>query len=179
MHEMGEKKRAQEQRIDEISVQRVKRKSQDKSAAHFPNAANARADEINELFWRFQAVESNHSGRLPHVPIQPGMIPSSRALLTRDKRLPLDTWNASGLQENVFGYQFSTFDSHRDYPQGIQSDDVQRDRGEVPQATGTGTVLTREDKQNRVTIPMPTSARRPSTIRSSILVNTYAHFKHV
>ena len=30
------------------------------------------------------------------------MIPSSRSLLSRDKRLPLDTWNQSGLQGNVF-----------------------------------------------------------------------------
>ena len=30
------------------------------------------------------------------------MIPSSRSLLSRDKRLPLDTCNQSGLQENVF-----------------------------------------------------------------------------
>ena len=39
------------------------------------------------------------------------MIPSSRSMLIRDKRLPLDTWNTSGLQENVFGNQFSTFHS--------------------------------------------------------------------
>ena len=34
------------------------------------------------------------------------MIPSSRSMLSHDKRLPLDTWNMSGLQENVFGDQF-------------------------------------------------------------------------
>ena len=55
----------------------------------------------------FQEVESNHSGRLFHVSSQPAMIPSSRSLLSRNKRLPLDTWNQSGLQENVFGNQFS------------------------------------------------------------------------
>ena len=47
----------------------------------------------------FQDVESNYSGRLTHASSQPEMIPSSRALLNRDKRLPLDTWNQSGLQE--------------------------------------------------------------------------------
>ena len=51
----------------------------------------------------FQDVESNFCGRLSHVSSQPAMIPSSRPLLSRDKRLPLDTWNQSGLQENVFG----------------------------------------------------------------------------
>ena len=76
----------------------------------------------------FQDVESNCSGRLSHVSSQLVMIPSSRSLLSRDKRLPLDIWNQSGLQENVFGNQFSTFDSPRDFPQRIQSDDVQRNR---------------------------------------------------
>ena len=66
----------------------------------------------------FQEVESNHSGRLPYVSSQPAMIPSSRSMLSRDTRLPLDTWNISGLQENVLGNLFSTFDSPRDHPQG-------------------------------------------------------------
>ena len=33
------------------------------------------------------------------------VIPSSRSLLSRDKRSPLDTWNQAGVQENVFGNQ--------------------------------------------------------------------------
>ena len=41
----------------------------------------------------FQEVESNHSGRLSYVPSQPAAIPSSRPMLSRDKRLPLDTCN--------------------------------------------------------------------------------------
>ena len=69
----------------------------------------------------FQEVESNYSGRWPHVSRQPAMIPSSRSMQSRDKHLPLDTWNTSGLQENVFGNQFSTFDSPRDHPQGIHT----------------------------------------------------------
>ena len=48
----------------------------------------------------FQDVESNCSGRLSHVSSQPAMIPSSRSLISRDKILPIDTWNQSGLQEN-------------------------------------------------------------------------------
>ena len=58
----------------------------------------------------FQDVESKYSGRLSHVFSEPAMIPRSRSLLSRDKRLLFDTWNQSGLQENVFGNQFSTFD---------------------------------------------------------------------
>ena len=44
---------------------------------------------------------------------------SSRSMLSRDKRLPFDTWNAFVLQENVFGNQCSTFGLHRNPSQGI------------------------------------------------------------
>ena len=57
----------------------------------------------------FQDVESNYSGRLSHVSSPPEMIPSSRSLLSRNKRLPLDTWNQSGVQENVFENHFFYF----------------------------------------------------------------------
>ena len=50
----------------------------------------------------FQEVESNYSGRLSYFSSQLSVIPSSRSMLSRNKRLPLDTWNQSGLQENVF-----------------------------------------------------------------------------
>ena len=93
----------------------------------------------------------------------------SRSLLSRDKRLPLDTWNTSGLQENVFGNQFSTFDSPGDHPQGIQSDYAENVE-QSHEAAGTGSIFTRDDKQNRGTIPMPTLARRPSTMSSTIPV---------
>ena len=83
-------------------------------------------------------------------------------MLSCDKRLPLDAWNTSGLQENVSGNQFSTFDSPRDHPLGIHSCATQRERWTVPQATGT--FVTRDDKQNSGAIPMPTFARSPSTI---------------
>ena len=62
------------------------------------------------------------------------------------------------------------FDSPRDHPQGIHSCATQRERGSVPQATGTGTFFTRDDKQSRDTIPMPISARRSSTMSSLIPV---------
>ena len=116
----------------------------------------------------FQDVESNYSGRLSHVSSQLVMIPSSRALLRLDKRLPLDTWNPFGLQENVFGNQFSTFDSSRDYSQRRQSDDVQRNREAVPEAERTKTVHTSEDRLNQGTISMPTFATKPLTTSSTI-----------
>ena len=116
-------------------------------------------------------MESNYSGGLSYVSSQPAMIPSSRSMLSRDKRLPLDTWNTSGLRENVFGNQFSTFDSRRDHPQGIHSGAPLRERGPVPQATGSETLFARDDKQNKGTIPMPTFAGRPSTMSATIRVD--------
>ena len=82
----------------------------------------------------FQEVESNHSGRLSYVPSQPEMIPSSRALLSRDKRLPLDTWNTLETQENVLGNQFSTFDSSQNHHQGDYLFTTPGETGPVPQA---------------------------------------------
>ena len=116
----------------------------------------------------FQEIESNHSGRLSHVSSQPEMIPNSRALLSRDKRLPLDTWSQSGVQENAFGNQFSTFDSPSDFPQRISSDDVQRNREAVPLdlQSKAKTSLTSEDGQNYGTIPLLMFASRPLTTSS-------------
>ena len=74
----------------------------------------------------FQDIESNYSGRLSHVCGQPEMIPNSRALLSRDKRLPLDIRNQSKVQGTVLGNHFLTFDSLRDFTQRISSGDVQK-----------------------------------------------------
>ena len=84
----------------------------------------------------FQDMESNKSGRLSHVSSQFVMISSSRSLLSR-KGLPHDTWNQSCLQENVFGNQFSTFDSLTS--KNSICDDVQRNREAVPEAGRTKT----------------------------------------
>ena len=59
----------------------------------------------------FQDIESHYSRRLFHISSQLEMIQSSRALLSHEKRLPHDTRSQFGVQENVFGNQFSTFDS--------------------------------------------------------------------
>ena len=101
-------------------------------------------------------MESNKSGWLCHVSSQLVMTPSSRSLFRRDKRSPLGTWNQSGLQENVLGNQFSTFESSRNHPQRIQSDDVHGNREGVPEVGRMKTIHTSEDRRNQGTIPMPT-----------------------
>ena len=162
--------RAQELRVDEVSVQKLRENHE--TIQKLTSQLQEMQDQMNSTSdsGDFQDVESNYSGRLSHVSSQPAMIPSSRSMLIRDKRLPLNTWSSSGLQENVFGGQFSTFDSLRDHPQRIHPDDAQRERGAVPPAAGTETILTSDDRQNQGTIPMPTFATRPSTMSSTIPV---------
>ena len=84
----------------------------------------------------FQEVESNHSGGLSYVSSPPEAIPSYRSMLSRDTCLPLNTWNTSGSQENVFGDQFSTFDSSRNHYREIHHRTTPRETGSVPQAIG-------------------------------------------
>ena len=85
-------KRAQELRVNEFSVQKLRE----------------RHETIQRLTSQMQEMQTlmnsmNHSVKLSHVPSQPAGIPSSRSLLSCDKRLPLDTWNTSGSQEIAFG----------------------------------------------------------------------------
>ena len=103
MRELGEIKRAQEQRVDEISLQKLRENHE--TIQMLTSQLQEIQDQMNSMndSGEFQEVESNYSGRLSHVSSQPAMIPSTRSMLSRDKRLPLDTWNTFRLQENVFG----------------------------------------------------------------------------
>ena len=82
MHEMGEMKRAQELRVNQVSVQRERENHETNTKAHFSVAEMQ--DQMNSLndSGEFQEVESNYSGRLSHVSSQPAMIPSSRSMLS-------------------------------------------------------------------------------------------------
>ena len=76
------------------------------------------------------------------------------------QQIPLDTWNQSGLQENVFGNHFSTFDSPKDHPQRIPS------AAPLDLQPKVKTSLTSEDGHNYNTTPMPMFASRPLTASS-------------
>ena len=170
LDEMGEIKRAHELRAVQVPVQKLRENHE--TIQQLTSQLQQMQEQMNSMSdsGDFQDVESNCSGRLSHVSSQPVMIPSSRTLLSRDKRLPLDIWNQSGLQENVFGNQFSTFDSPTDHPQRIQFDDVQRNREAVPEVGRTKTIRRSEDRQNQGTIPMPTFATKPRTTSSTMPV---------
>ena len=45
--------------------------------------------------------------------------------------------------------QFSTFDSHRDHPQGVHSCAPQKERGSFPQARGSGPLFARDENPKK------------------------------
>ena len=91
-------------------------------------------------------------------------------MLSCDKRLPLDTWNLSGLQENVFANPRSTLESSQIPDRGIHQFATLSAIGEVPVLIRSGAPGAREEERIGNTIPMPTFASRPSTIRSFALL---------
>ena len=107
----------------------------------------------------FQEVESNHSGRLFHVSSQPEVIPRSSSMLSRDKRLPFDTWNAVGFLENVVGNNFSTFGLFRN------PSETTRETESVPQTIRTRTSFERYDEQNKGTLRTANTANVGAAIR--------------
>ena len=98
------------------------------------------------------------------------MIPSSHcSAATKDCRL-IHGINLE-YRKTFFGNQFSTFDSPRDFPQRISSDDVQRNREAALGDPKVKTSLTSEDGQNYGAIPMPVFAPRPLTTSYKHLVD--------
>ena len=98
MHEMGEMKRAQEPRVDEVSVYKLRENHE--TVQKFTSQLQEMKKQMDSMndSGEFQEVESNQSGRLSYVSSQLAMIPSSCSTLSRDNRLPLDTWKTWGLQ---------------------------------------------------------------------------------
>ena len=111
MHEMGEMKRAQELRVDEFSVQKLRESHETiQRLASQVQELQERMNYLND-FREFHEVESNESEHFSHFPSQPAWIPSPRSMLRCDKCLPPSTWNLSGSQENVFATPRSTLES--------------------------------------------------------------------
>ena len=82
--------RAQERRVDEVSVQKLRENHE--TIQLLTSQLQQMQEQMNPLndSGDFQDVDSNYSGRLPQVSSQPALIPSSRALnssATKDCRL--------------------------------------------------------------------------------------------
>ena len=85
---MGEMKRAQELRVDEVPVQKLRENHE--TIQKLTSQLQEMQEQMNSMndSGESQEVESNYRGRLSYVSSQPAMIPSSRSMLSRDKRLP-------------------------------------------------------------------------------------------
>ena len=159
MHEMGEIKRAQELRVDEFSVQKL-RESHDtiQRLTSQIQAVQERMNPVNDSR-EYQEVESNHSGCLTFRVNQQRFQVLDTKCYSRDKRLPLDTWKPSGPQE-IFFCQ-STFKSSQTPSQGILHSPTPSATGAVPVHVCTGTLVARGEGRMGSTIPMPEFAGRP------------------
>ena len=150
IHDMGELKRAKALRVDGFSVQKLRQ-----SHATIQELTS----QIPELHERvncmsdsgeFQDIESKYSGKFFHVPSQTAVVPSPRFMLSRDRSMPLGTWNLSGPQRIFFG-------NPTPY-QGIL-------HSTTPSATGAISVARGEERIVSTTT-MPMSERRLSTVNS-------------
>ena len=78
MHEMGEMKRAEELRVDEVSVQKLRENHE--TIQQLASQLQQMQEQVISMSdsGEFQELESNHGERWSHVSSQPTMIPSSR-----------------------------------------------------------------------------------------------------
>ena len=153
MHEMREMKRAQELRVVKFSVQKL-RENHD-TIQRLTSQMRELQERVNGSSdsGEFQEVESNFCGKNSHVPCQPAVVPSPRSMLSRDKRLPLDTWNLSGPQENVFGNPRRMFRFITNTFEGILHSAAPSATGAVPVHGSTGTPVARDEERLGSTIP--------------------------
>ena len=91
-------------------------------------------------------------------------------MLSRDKRLPLDTWTPSGLQENVFANPRSTLESSQTPYQRILHSTTPSATGAVPVQVSTRQLVARGEERIGSTTTMSMSERRPSTMNSFLPV---------
>ena len=116
----------------------------------------------------FQGKESTCIGKLSHVPSQPAVVLSPPAI----RALRFDTWNLSGTQGNFFGQytcsnRFITDTLSRN--SSLMESKCYRKQRENSVRDSTGRPLAKSEAQNRGTIPLPSFARRPSTMNSCFL----------
>ena len=113
-----------------------------------------------------QDFESICSEILSHVPSQPAVVQSPRAMSSRDQTLRLGTWNLSGTQGNVFGNPRAVLDSSQTPCQRILHSWNQSATGENSVRDSTGRPVSKSEEQIRGTMPLPSFARTPSTMNS-------------
>ena len=91
-------------------------------------------------------------------------------MLSRDRRLPLETWNLFESQGNVFVNPRPVFGSSQTFYQGILHSTTPSATGAVPVQGSTGRPVARGEERTGSTTTMPMSERRPSTMNSFLPV---------
>ena len=119
IHELEELKGAQEVRIDEFSIHKLRE-------SHAPiQELTSQIQEVHERMnyisdsREFHDGESNCMGKLSHVPSQPTIVPSLGGMLSRDPSLQHDTWMLFGTSGNVFDSPRTVIDSSPSPYQGM------------------------------------------------------------
>ena len=147
----------------------------DNTKAHFTNAGDARADEFYE--WHRRISRSGIESQWRDCLTFPVNLQWFQVLV-----LCWGSTNACHLTHGIcldhrktffffFCNQFSTFDSSGNHSQGIHHSTTPGATGSVPVHIGTGTPVARDEDRIWGTNPMPTFARRPSTMSSLIPVD--------
>ena len=112
----------------------------------------------------FQDFESTCSGNVSHVHSQPAVVPSLRAVSSRDQSLRPVTWNLPETQGNFFGHPRAVIDSSQTPHQEILHSWNQSATSGNPVRDSTRRPVAKIEEQFRGTIPLPTFGRRPSTM---------------
>ena len=87
-------------------------------------------------------------------------------MLSRDQSLRSDAWNLSGTQGNVFGNSRAVIDSSQIPYQGTPHSTSQSATGGKNVWSSKGRLVAKDEEQIGSTVPMPSFARRPSTMNS-------------
>ena len=113
-------KRAQELRVDKVSVQKLRKNHE--TTQQLTSQLQQMQEQINSMneSGDFQEVESNKSRSCPTYDNYKFSFHAEPRQTSASEYLEFN-W----ITGNVFGIQSSTFDSPRDHPQRIRSDDVQ------------------------------------------------------
>ena len=113
IHEMEELKRAQELRVDEFSVQKLRHGQAYCTRAHITDTGIAGWNERHERFLRIPRRRIDLQWKNdPTIPVNRQLVvPSPRGLLSRDQSLRPDTWNLLGTSGNVFDSSRAPIDS--------------------------------------------------------------------
>ena len=133
VNELGELKRALDMRVDEFSVQNL-RESHD--TIHFPDRRVAREVNCMSYSGEFQDIEL--LWKSSRVPSQPAVVPTLRSIWSRDRRMPLDTWNLSDTQGKVLWQSTSYVRFVTDTFRGILHSATPSATGAIPVQVSTG-----------------------------------------